>query len=62
MSFIKASFASISVLLTRDYNPRDDLESLAYSYLYLVRPEKVPWVDDNNALIIYEKKKAFLTA
>jgi hypothetical protein len=46
----------------KPYNhPRDDLESLAYTFMFLVKPEKVPWTADSEVSVIIKKKKAFLS-
>jgi hypothetical protein len=44
--------ASIALMERKPYNPRDDLESLAYTFMFLVEPSKVPWANDSNVSII----------
>jgi hypothetical protein len=42
------------------FSPRDDLESLAYTFLFLLMPEKVSWEANFENSIIIEKKKEFV--
>jgi hypothetical protein len=40
---------SLSVTEGNSYNPKDDLESLAYTYMFLVNKKEVPWASDSDA-------------
>jgi len=31
----------------KPYSPRDDLESLAYTFMFLLHPKSVPWGVDS---------------
>jgi hypothetical protein len=44
------------VLERKSYNQKDDLESLAYTFMYLVNPKKVPWQEDSEVSMIIDKK------
>ncbi len=36
-----------------DYTPRDDLESLAYTFMFIVNSKSVPWaVDTENEIVL----------
>jgi hypothetical protein len=52
---------SLSVMEGNSYNPKDDLESLAYTYMYLVKQSEVTWARDSDAEIIIKKKRIFIT-
>ena len=39
---------SITALEGKNHSRRDDLESLAFTFMYLFNPEKIPWANDSN--------------
>ena len=45
----------------KEFSPKDDLESLAYTFMFLVQPDKVPWGRESDDSIIIKKKRLFLT-
>ena len=45
----------------KDYSRRDELESLAYTFMFLINPKQVPWASDTNLESIAKKKREFLT-
>lgn len=51
---------SISAMKGNNHSRRDDLESLAYAFMYLIDYTKVPWVNDTDMPSILSKKLEFV--
>ncbi len=51
---------SISALEGRNHSRRDDLESLAYTFMYLFDHQKIPWARDSVIGDILVNKKKFM--
>jgi hypothetical protein len=42
------------------FNPKDDLESLGYTFMFFLLPDKVPWAREFDVSRIIKKKRVFL--
>ena len=51
---------SIAAMKGFNHSRRDDLESLAYAFMYLIDFTKVPWVNDTDQPSILLKKREFV--
>ena len=51
---------SIAAMKGYNHSRRDDLESLAYAFMYLIDFTKVPWVNDTDQPSIMSKKLEFV--
>ena len=54
--------ASISAMKEMRQSRKDELESLAYNFMFLIDFEMVPWVTDQTRDSILEKKIEFVSA
>ena len=52
--------SSTNAIQSKSYSRRDDLESLAYSFMFIVNPYLVPWRRDNEKDQILKKMLAFI--
>jgi hypothetical protein len=51
---------SISAMKGYNHSRRDDLESLAYAFMYLIDYTNVPWANDTDMASILKKKLGFV--
>lgn len=53
-------YASVNTLNGWNGFQRDDLESLGYTFMQMIAPEKVPWRDQTDVKTVLEMKTSFL--
>lgn len=51
--------ASIASLKGQSLSRKDDIESLAYTFMYMIDPAKVPWKDRHLIKMNAKEKKKF---
>lgn len=53
---------SIAALKGLNHSRRDDLESLAYAFMYLIDYSKVAWANEHDMASIVNKKREFVAS
>ena len=52
---------SIAALEGKNHSRRDDLESLGYTFMYMVNEQEIAWAKDNEVADIVRNKRKFIS-